>query len=101
MLQVCAEPRRMYPRAPQAFVGVDVPDSAQDVLIEKQRLDPGAAGMQLGYKFLLRCLERVDAEIAEDHLSCNVRQNPDASKPTDIGVPQLAAIIEREKQMRV
>jgi hypothetical protein len=91
----------MNSRAPKAFVGVNVADSAQHALIKKQSFDPGAARAQSNREFFFGCFERVKAETAEDPLSRVVRQNSKTSKSPDVRISQLAAIVERKKRVRV
>src|SRR5208282_3471892 len=91
----------MNSRAPQAFVRVDIPHAAQYMLIEQQRLDSRAPRTQLRNELRFGRLKRIETELAEDGLAHPVVQNSDAPEPADVRVPELAAVIEREKHMRM
>ena len=57
-----AEPRRMNLRAPETLVGINVPEAAQDALIQQQRLDARAPFADARREFRLREFERICAE---------------------------------------
>src|SRR5260370_27207881 len=57
-----AEPRRMNLRAPKTLVGINVPEAAQNALIQQQRLDSRAPFADARREFRLREFERICAE---------------------------------------
>ena len=63
--QICAQPRRMNPRSPQTFIGVNVPHAAHHMLIEKQRLDSRAPPQQRCAKFIFARFERINPCFAQ------------------------------------
>ena len=87
--------------APQTFVRVDVSHASQDALVEQKRFYAGAASMQFRAEFRFGGLERIEAEFAEDGLLSAVGQHGHASEAANVGVAQLAAIVEQEKNVSV
>ncbi len=86
---------------PQAFVRVDVSHASQDALIEQKRFYTGSASTQFRAELLFGSLERIEAEFAEDGLVSAAGQHAHATEATNVGVAQLAAIVEREKNVSV
>ena len=99
VFEFLAEAHGMNPRAPEAFVRVDIPDAPHNVLIEEKRFDACAPRANGGMKFFLACFERVQAEFPEKTFARAICKNPDAPEPANVGVAQLAAIIEHEKHV--
>jgi hypothetical protein len=93
--------RRMNAGAPQTFVRVDVSHAAQDALVEQKRFYAGAASTQFRAEFLFSGLERIEAEFAEDGLVSAAGQHAHAAEAANVRVAQLAAIVEREKDVSV
>ena len=99
--KTCSEPHRMDARSPQPLVGVDVPDTAQDMLIEQQTLDSCAPVPQKRYELDCGRLQRVEAQRTETVVLQAVRQHSHATESTNIAIAQFATIIESETDMRV
>src|SRR5271163_1385694 len=88
-------------RAPQAFVGINIPHAAQKTLIQQKRLYPRAPGSRLFHKFLRADFQRIGAKRAQllcERLCLQIREAP---KSPRVGITELAIIIEREKSMCV
>ena len=99
--QICAEPPRMYARAPQALVRIDIAHSAQNALIEQQRFDVRAPRTKHRAKFLLRRFQRVETQLAQHALVRRIREHRHSAKAANIRVTKFPAVIQREKHMRV
>jgi hypothetical protein len=87
--------------SPQAFVRVDVAHAAQDALVEQKRFYAGAASAQLRDEFLFGGFERIEAEFAEDGLVSAIGQHAHAAEAANVGVAELAAIIQGEEDVGV
>jgi hypothetical protein len=88
-------------RAPEAFVRVDVAHPAQDSLVEQERFDAGAASTQFRAEFFFGGFERIEAKFAESGFARTIGYDSHASEAANVGVAELAAIIEREKNVSV
>ena len=100
-VQICAEPPRMYSRAPQALVRIDIAHSAQNALIEQQRFDVRAPRTKHRAKFLLRRFQRVETQLAQHALVRRIREHRHSAKAANIRVTKFPAVIQRENHMRV
>ena len=89
----------MNPCAPQAFVCVNVPHAAEDMLIQQQRLDPGTSPAELRAKLILCCFQRIKSYTAQNLRSRAAGQKPNVPEPANIGVAQLAPVIECEENV--
>ncbi len=96
-----SQARGMNAGPPEAFVRVDVAHAAQNALIEQERLDAGAASAQFRGEFLFGGLERIEAEFAQHGFALAVLDDSHASEAANVGVAQLTAIVEREKDVSV
>lgn len=88
-------------RAPEAFVRVDVAHAAKDGLIEQQGFDMCFTRVDRGSELWFGGFERIEAERAEHVRLIGVRQDSHAAEAANVGVTQLATIIEGEEDMRV
>jgi hypothetical protein len=96
-----SQTRGMNAGAPQAFVRVDVSHASQDALVEQERFYAGAASSQLRAEFPFGSLERIEAECAEDGLVSAAGQYAHAAEAANVGVAQLAAIVQSEEDVGV
>jgi hypothetical protein len=88
-------------RAPEAFVRIDVSHAPQNALIEQECFDAGAASAQFRAEFLFGGLERIEAEFAQSGFVTAILDDSHASEAANVGVAQLTAIVEREKDVSV
>src|SRR5712692_3093770 len=93
--------RRMDARPPEALIRVDVPNPAEDVLVEQHRLDPGAPAGQAPAKLLLGGFQRIKPQPAEEILPVRFRHQGQAAEAADIGVAEFAAVVEQQLRVRV
>jgi len=101
-LQVCAKPRGMNLRAPECFVCINVSHAGQRALVKQQRLDPVALPREQRAKLFEAHRQRIHAE--RRRFCCGRRarrKQPHLPEAAHVGVAELAAVIEREKHMRV
>ena len=100
--QLRGQPRRMNARAPQAFVGVDISHAAKDALVQQQGFDPGAAAAPAAGGTPRRRLP-ADPRPARPRSSAIpvVRQEQHLAEAANVGVAQLAAVVELEKYVGV
>ncbi len=91
----------MNSRSPQTFVRVDVAHASQNALIEQERFCAGAASTQFRGEFFFGGFERIEAEFAQSGFARTVGDNPHASEAANVGVAELAAVVEREKNVSV
>lgn len=96
-----SQTRGMDSGAPQTFVRVDVAHAAQDALVEQERFDAGAASTQFRAEFFLGSFERIEAELAQSGFARTIADNSYASEAANVRVTELAAVVEREKNVRV
>lgn len=94
--QPAAETRRMNPRAPQAFVRIDVANPAQETLVEKQCLDSRAARAKGGRESFLGDFKRVGPERSQGLAQRSFEEKSHAAESPRVCVAQFATIIERE-----
>ena len=96
-----SQTRGVNTRAPEAFVRVDVAHASQNALIEQEGLDAGTAAAQFRGEFLFCGLERIEAEFAQHGFALAILDDSHASEAANVGVAQLAAIVEGEKDVSV
>src|SRR5580658_3752415 len=99
ILQICAQAHGVDPRAPQAFVGIDVSHSAKDTLIEQERFDSRATPPQLGEELRSGCFQRVQAELAESSLVPPGGKYPHLAEAADVGVAEFAAVVQSKEDV--
>ncbi len=80
--------------APQTFVCIDIPDSAQETLIQEQGFDPRAAISRLLHKFLNTNFQWVSAEGAQFFLKRTGRKIGKSPESPRVRVAEFAAIVE-------
>src|SRR5580704_17413092 len=88
-------------RAPQAFIGIDIANSAHHGLVEQDSLDVRLAHLNPRAKFGCCDFQRLQAQAAEDAFVRAVGEQRHASKSANIVVTKLAAIIECEEYVSV
>src|ERR1700691_4818926 len=88
-------------RAPQAFIGIDVANSAHHGLVEQDSLDARFARLNPRAKFGCCDFQRLEAQAAEDAFVRAIREQRHASESANIVVTKLAAIIESEEYVGV
>ncbi len=71
------------------------------MLIEQQGFDHRAPSGQPAAELLLGGVQRVQPQFTEKVFQRGLRHQDQAAEATDIGVAQLAAVIERKKRVRV
>ena len=91
----------MDSRSPQTFVRIDVAHPAQDALVEQERFDAGAAPTQIRAEFFFGGFERIEAEFAQRGFMLAILDDSHASEAANVRVAELAAIVEREKNVSV
>ncbi len=99
--EIGGQARGMQARPPQAFVSVDISNAAQDALIEQQRFDSGATARQTATKFLRGNRQRVVTQAFAQFGDFRVAQKQHLAEAANVGVTQLAAVVELEIDMRV
>jgi len=99
--QAFRNPRRVQTRTKQTFIGVDVANAAQNLLVKKQRFDPGAPRSKVITKLFRADFERFFSHSALELAEGRFWHEKHPAKATDVCVSQLPAIIEVEKAMRV
>lgn len=99
--EVRTQATRVDFRAPEALVGIDVAHAAKNGLIEQQGLNVRFARVDCSDELRFGGFERIEAERAENGRLLRFRDDGDASEAANVGVTQLAAIIEGEKDVRV
>lgn len=87
--------------APETFVRIDVAHPAQDSLVEQERFDAGAASMQFRSKFVFSGFEGIETEFSESGFARAIGYDAHASEAANIGVAELAAVVEWEKNVSV
>ena len=87
--------------SPQTFVRVNVAHTAQDSLVEQERFDTRAASVQFRAEFFFGGIERIEAEMAECRFARAIGYDSHASEAANVRVAELAAVIEREKNVSV
>jgi hypothetical protein len=87
--------------SPQTFVRIDIAHPAQDSLVEQERFDARAASAQFRAEFFLSGFERIEAELAQSGFVVTIFDDSHASEAANVRVAQLAAIVEREKNVSV
>jgi len=95
------ETRGMDLGSPETFVGVDISDTAQDGLVEKQSLDARTARADAVGKGLGLDFKRLSAESQEFVVQRLTREISHAAEAARVGVAELAAIIEFEPNVGV
>src|SRR5262249_9151693 len=93
--------RRMNAGAPEALVGIDIADPAQDRLVEKQRFDTRTTQAKSFGKFCganLKVLSPKTPELGPKGFTGEACHTPEAAR---IGVAKLAAIVEFEEDVSV
>ena len=83
----------MNARAPQTFVGIDIPHAAKNALVEQQRLDSRAPSSKAGAKFLFVGFERVKTELTENTVAGGFRHQSHAAKAARVGVAKLVIVV--------
>ncbi len=96
-----SQTRGVNARAPEAFVRVDVAHASQNALIEQERFDAGAASAQFRGEFLFGGFERIEAEFAQSGFVLAILDDSHASEAANVRVAELAAVVEREKDVSV
>lgn len=96
-----AQTRGMNSRAPQTFVRVNVAHPAQDSLVKQKRFDAGAASTQFRAEFFFGGFERIEAEFTESGFVRAIFDHSHTAEAANVRVAELAAIIEREKNVSV
>ena len=99
--QTRSQLRRVNLRFPQAFVGINITDTAKYVLVQQQRLDPRPASSDSARKLLQSYLQRIrtkSMQLAAQYHSGKIR---DASEAPGVHVPQLAPGIKLQKHVGV
>src|SRR5690348_6771752 len=91
----------MNARSPQTFVGVDVAHAAQDSLVEQERFNAGAASPQFRAELFFGGFERIEAEFAQGGFAGAIFDDSHAAEAANVRVAELAAIVEREKDVSV
>ena len=99
--KICSEAPGMDFRAPEAFVRVDIAYAAQHRLIEEQSLDVRFARVERRGELCFGGFERIEAERTENLFLIGGGQDAHASEAANVGVAQLATVVEGEKDMRV
>lgn len=99
--KACGDAGRMNSRAEQAFVGVNVPHSAQDPLIEQQRFDASPPRRESRAKFFQCDFQGLRTQTASKRRDQRFRNKQDATEAADVCVTQFAAVVERKKNMCV
>jgi len=99
--KIFGDTSRVQARAEQAFVGIDVSNPTQDPLIEQQGLYASAPRSNTLAEILRADLERLFAQMTGELLQPRFWDNQHSAKAPDVGVTQLAAIIEDKKAMCV
>jgi hypothetical protein len=92
---------RMKAGAPEAFVGVDVAQAAQHVLIEQERFYTSLARAQPAAEFRFSQLERIGAQGGDQRGKLLGRGDAHVAEAADIRVAKLAAVVEREPDVGV
>jgi hypothetical protein len=101
VFQASAKLFGMNPGAPQAFIGVDIADAAHHTLIEQQRFDARFSRLNPRAKFVHGDFQRLQSQAAEDAFVVSIGEQRHAAEPANVVVTELAAIIEREKNVCV
>src|SRR5580693_56541 len=88
-------------RAPQTLVRIDVTHATKDALIQQQSLDPRVPPPDSRCKFSGTDFQRVGAK--GDQLFCKWRGREISYAPESpwVGIPQLAAVIQQQPNVRV
>ena len=71
------------------------------MLIEEQRLDTRASGSDQGGKFIESRFERIEADLAKGRFPRLGRKDSHLAETANVGVAKFAAIVEREKHVRM
>src|SRR5712692_9614846 len=88
-------------RSPQAFIRVNVADTAKHALVQEQRLDARAPPADSADKLFLAHLERVGTKSRQFLSQRRFRKVGDAPEAPRVGVAQLAAVIQQQANMGV
>src|ERR1700684_2089734 len=88
-------------RAPQAFIGIDVANSAHHGLVEQDSLDARFARLNPRAKFGCCDFQRLEAQAAAGAFLRGLRGPRHAPESANIVVTKLAAIIESEEYVGV
>ena len=91
----------MYARAPQTLIRIDIAHASQDTLVQQQCLDLRAPRTNHSGKFVFRCFQWIEPELAQHSCVGRVRKHCHAAKTPNVRVPKLPAIIQTKKHMRV
>ena len=85
------------------FVGVDVAHAAQHALIEQQRFDAARANARARANSFSVISRESEAERGSTRFAAAApaETRPHSAESADVGVAQLAAVVEREKNVRV
>lgn len=87
--------------APEAFIGVDVTDTAEEALIEQKGFDAGAAATKGGSEIGGGYFERVGTKTGEFVSEERFIEISHAAEATRIGVAEFAAVVEQHADVRV
>ena len=96
-----SQTRGVNARSPETFVRVDVSHAAEDVLVKQERFDAGVASAQSCAELFVGGFERIEAEFAQSGFARTIGYDSHASEAANVRVAELAAVIEREKNVSV
>lgn len=83
----------MDARAPQTFVGIDIPHATKNALVEQQRLDSRAPTGEAAAEFVFAGFERVETELAENSVAGGFQYQRHAAETARVGVAKLAIVV--------